>query len=270
VEFHRKELRTKYTTLDLKAAAWLAGFPINNAEIVLSNRPREIKDPLVDGDSVLHNLLMLEKYYSQDENERKDLVLDFIGPSMDTGFRVSELATSRKFAVTVDLAYMLAFSSRTEKEFIRQYREPSFRYDGRIEVKDVDGGPYPFFWIDMNADDPLHRDEDALLPKVDIEVDKVESFCEKYFQFRARERGHVMLPYIFNSSSPPFNAMPELHQARLQKLISALNDYKKKAKAIRGVTNAGSAQSTLQKGEWLKPEQIEKLMRELPAGKAEK
>lgn len=243
VESHRKELKGTFPTLDLKASAWLAGFPVNNAEIVLSRRPRPLEHGAADGDAVLANLILLDEFYSNGGTNNGDMTRDFIGPSMDTGFRISSLASPRKFALTVDLAYMLTVAAKPEHldDTLKHAREPSFKYDGRVTLKGVDGGePYPFFWIDMRAHDPLHRSEDDLLPHIAINPHNVENFCEKFFQAHAKERGHIMSPYIAVSSDGPFHKVPEHHRVRLEKLIKKLSDYKKNAPNAPGAATGTS------------------------------
>ena len=47
VNRHRLEIKGAFPSLELKASAWLAGFPVNNAEVVLRRTP-EIEDPIKD------------------------------------------------------------------------------------------------------------------------------------------------------------------------------------------------------------------------------
>ncbi len=246
VENHRKELKAAYPTLDLKAAAWLAGFPVNNAEVVLSRRP-QVRDQMLDGDAVLSNLILLDEFHTNGSSNNGDMTRDFIGPSMDTGFRISSLATPRKFALTIDLAYMLAVASKPEylDDTLKHAREPSFKYDGRVGLKGVYGGePYPFFWIDMKGQDPLHRSEDDLLPSVTIKPHNVENFCQQFFQAHAKERGHIMSPYIAASSDGPFHKIPDHHRVRLENLIRKLSDYRQKALNAPGVAEEATAGQT--------------------------
>jgi len=61
---YKKEMEKKTANLSLKATGWIAGFPIVNAKITTKNDKT-----------------------------------DYIGPSMDTGFRLCELSDSRKFII---------------------------------------------------------------------------------------------------------------------------------------------------------------------------
>jgi hypothetical protein len=68
--------RNKNLPLRLKGAAWLAGFPVTN---------REVNIPTQGGVTIL----------------------DFIGPSMDLGFRIAKFCDERKFVLSTDLALMI-------------------------------------------------------------------------------------------------------------------------------------------------------------------
>lgn len=233
VDGHRKDLKGKHASLDLKAAAWLAGFPVNNAEVVLRRHHKVAESGQAeDGDAVLSNLILLDEYYQCGGTNSADMTRDFIGPSMDTGFRICSLASPRKFAVTADLAYMLAVASNPEKLAgnLQHSQELKFRYEGRVQLKGVDGGePYPFFWIDMKAQEQLYRSEDDLLPKADIYPHKVSAFCAEYFMSHEKDSGHIMVPYINGSTDAPFNEIPPNHKTHLDGLIRKLNDYKRNA-----------------------------------------
>jgi hypothetical protein len=66
----------KGVSLTLKATAWLAGFPVTNAELVIAT---------AEG---------MES-------------LDFVGPSIDLGFRIARFADPHKFVLSADLALMM-------------------------------------------------------------------------------------------------------------------------------------------------------------------
>ena len=66
----------------IKGAAWLAGFPVQNSAIV--------------GDDEDH--------------------LDFLGLSMDIGFRLGHHASPRRFVVSVELAYVLSVLEHSKRQ----------------------------------------------------------------------------------------------------------------------------------------------------------
>ncbi|MBF0283422.1 MAG: hypothetical protein HQL51_03090 [Magnetococcales bacterium] len=229
VNQYRPELKSKFPKLDLKAAAWLAGFPVNNTEVVLRSRFRgRLEDDCDDDDSVVSNMKCLNTYYSPEPFGRAGLIRDFIGPSMDTGFRVATRATPRKLALTVDLAWMLSSTYRNVSDLVRNDPELTmfFRYDGGIELKGVTAGrPYPFFWIDMEDSEPnksLHDLEDKLKDQKMPEAQAVQEFCEAFFA--SQEGGHVMRPFVWNRDSLEDSIdVPERHRKRLRVLAALWN-----------------------------------------------
>ncbi|MEQ1601003.1 MAG: hypothetical protein HOP04_10795 [Methylophilaceae bacterium] len=224
VNEHRLELKEEFPILDLKASAWLAGFPVNNAEVVLRRTPDELNplEDLTEGDSFLVNILRLKELHKQSRSDDGDIFLDFIGPSMDTGFRVSSLATPRKLAITIDLAYMVAHAADAMPKHISfpLLRPPLFQYDGRIPLKGVsDGAPYPFFWIDMKEDDAILVEEDKLTGRKRLLCAEVLPFCTGFFS-EHHERGAFMTPYLVDEpTTSPFSHVPEVHKKRLAGLV---------------------------------------------------
>lgn len=89
--------------LSVKGTAWLAGFPIKNAEVVLQNK------------------------------------LDFIGPNMDLGFRLSKFATDSKMIISLSLAKILVHNIDNELTFF---------YQGKQSLKGIlNGIAYPIISV---------------------------------------------------------------------------------------------------------------------------
>lgn len=217
VREHRSSLRDRYHFLDLKISAWLAGFPVNNTEVVILSNPL---DPLlkeVHTDPVLTNFTLLDHYYSS-VGLGIPHFRDFIGPSMDTGFRVAGQSTARKMAISADLALMLAFigSELVKKEDARtevQVKPLRFHYAGRAQLKGVyDGTPYPIFWIDAASSDPLIVAEDALENPKRCTAESVMAFCELFLA----QLGERHMPYILQSEEPYFWRRSNFHEQRLK------------------------------------------------------
>lgn len=100
--------------LHLKGSAWLAGFPVGNAEI-----PMAIQ---VD--------------------ERSMDSRDYIGPMIDTGFRIKEHSSPRRLVVSLELAYLLLSAGTTGLQFF---------YEGEPALKGVMRGiPYPVIWLEFD------------------------------------------------------------------------------------------------------------------------
>jgi len=98
----------------VKGAAWLAGFPVMNSAIA--------------GDDADH--------------------LDFLGLSMDVGFRLAHHASPRRFALSAELAYVLA---ALESELVDE-----MRYGGNEVLKGVlRDRPYPILSLDCFLGDKI-------------------------------------------------------------------------------------------------------------------
>ena len=75
-DYPKNNWLAKSIPLRLKGTAWVAGFPVMNAVINSTDFPE-----------------------------------DYIGPSMDTGFRLAKFATPRKLVVSIELAHILLNSA---------------------------------------------------------------------------------------------------------------------------------------------------------------
>ena len=127
---YRKYLLTNCPELDVKGAGWLAAFPEPNRAV----RVR------IDAAG--------EEYISASEEleqaaDQSPYDFDFLGKAIDTGFRVAHLATPERFAISVQLARLIA---QMPRGFGFDY---SVRLDTPIILKGVNRGvPYPFLYID--------------------------------------------------------------------------------------------------------------------------
>lgn len=151
---------TKPRQLRLKGSAWVAGFPAGNA-IVPANDGR----------------------------------FDYIGPAMDTGFRLGKMATRRKFAVSVELAWLLLQLPPAQRRNLPLY------FDGRCQLKGVmerDG--YPFIWTDLfhNKAEGLVTAEDQLKPPPATKAVALRRFCELYIRAHGEPRWVPFIAGVFD------------------------------------------------------------------------
>lgn len=162
--------------LRCKGSAWLAGFPVNNIMIKPDFRP---------------------------ESHPYGIPLDFIGSSIDCGFRLSRYSTVRKFVVSLDLALMLA-TAMAEPPF-RDLEGMVFRYDGREPLKGVlHQTPYPIFWIDMEGNRELPEDSWLGLGEC-CKPDDMISFCDQYIE----DTPGMIRPFIEGDAGGKFASKPE-------------------------------------------------------------
>lgn len=118
--------RQQQLPLRLKATAWVAGFPVINREIRFQTKLGEQRD--------------------------------FVGPSIDAGFRISKFSTAKRFVVSAELALLLLDTLLATPQV-----EPCrLMYHGREVLRGVvRGKPYPIVWIDMQ-DGELTLEEELL------------------------------------------------------------------------------------------------------------
>lgn len=171
----RDFLREKNARLDVKSTAWLAGFPVVNKEVVL--------DTGIDGPSLTSQNYftesgnILNRYYGGESVP--GLVIDYVGPAIDTGFRLAAFATPRKLVVSVGIAYVLSKTSNSGDGRVDSFR---VMFTHSAPMKGVMGGRhYPVFWIDLSVPDSLDRCEDALTGADKLTDDKIEAYCEAFY-----------------------------------------------------------------------------------------
>lgn len=219
--------------LDVKASAWVADFPLRNREIVLrfgSSASAEVT-PLDDDYFHWWNERLLQEYT---EKKGAGLIKDFVGPSIDTGFRLSANASPRKLAISVELAYLLAGEDARSKDPIYNVgpfllKPFLFRYDSMIPLKGVlSGAPYPAIWIDVLPNEPLHIAEDELAGVVAPTPLRVRKFADAYI--RAHQAKLCSL-YMHSDLVVP-DEYSSISQANIQALLNRQKSYDAQDKAL--------------------------------------
>jgi len=223
---YRTQLKEEHPQLDIKCAIWSAGFPFRNSEIVF--RPTFGPEQTQLAESTVEQFLLLESWYA-DTGDRPQLRMDFIGPSIDTGFRIADHATPRRITLSVEAAFLLACVARDRSDD----QGLTFGYDGRRELKGVIGGkPYPVFWIDMLADDPVLKIEDKFSGISKPTADQVFDFCDKFIFENHKQ---ILRPFIPGCSKQQLCAPPEHYN----EFIKQLNDVWIQQKAKHLAENSG-------------------------------
>lgn len=174
----RRQLRSKFS-LDVKSCVWLADFPLRNQEVVLGH----IKSGEDDDYPVL-NREGLAAFYGASARSKHNMLRDFIGPAIDTGFRLGALSSPRKLIVSLELAHLLAVEQAYAEsnpgwhsKGPSEIRKFVFRYDGKHILKGVLGGhPYPVFWIDLDTESVLNRAEDSLVRSLNPTSHEIKAF----------------------------------------------------------------------------------------------
>jgi hypothetical protein len=163
--------------LHCKGTMWLAGFPINNRVVVIP-----------------------------DISESNNKLIDFIGSSIDCGFRLSKFSSPRRLVLSLDLIWMLSTVLQKSTR-AKQYDWFVFRYHGEHELKGVfSGRKYPIFGLDLYANDTLEEDKWNQIPPKCEDKDAIIKFCEKVHD-KMNEHDFIR-PFIANDKSSLFSEIP--------------------------------------------------------------
>lgn len=201
--------------LGVKSTAWIAGFPFRNKEVVLHGGPfssgEKIEDYYKENGRILNG-----HYLNSSESE---IQIDYVGPSIDTGFRLTSLSTARKMVLSIDVAYILSLTSAVKGSPIETIY---LRYDGQVILKGVLGGKgYPIFWLDLSKNDSAAVKEDRLTQTLICDRDAVREFCEAFF---IEENDRIFPPFIDSPSEDVITEKPDWYEGRHRNLVKNFND----------------------------------------------
>lgn len=224
IDSYREEVRKQETNKDdpfhklrerkVTAGIWLAGFPMINAEIPIAKPISDQKAENFNGYDTIDNLLDLELLLAEepvDESIEPKLSyrkkIDFVGPSMDTGFRLCSDANEKQIPISIELAYVLAVvADQIENKqhysdwepIITAIREkykftPNIFFGGYKSFKGVfEGDAYPEFWLSSPGLDTKSKN----LPILDSMICKPEiviNFCNEIFSSHTK---YLFKPFI--------------------------------------------------------------------------
>ena len=206
--------------ISIKCTAWIGEFPIQNKILIgsqLSGQPGNLKD------SGLARLVALQDFESKPVGN--GLEIDFIGPAIDIGFRLTKKATPRKFVLSIDTLYLYVLSEvagepTDPRQRIRPVREKQIFFGGAEALPGVLGGlPYPLFWIDMspaNASEVLGDNLSGI--KAIKDRKSIVRFCEEFYK---EQRCYIDTPYIVTDDydrGTVLNQKPQWYDEEKKKL----------------------------------------------------
>ena len=222
----RQKLQDFTPTIEIKAAAWLAQFPVINREIVVGDDIDPLTKSIPRDDVVARTLLrsyFYKKKKGRKSKQRPDQFLDFIGPQMDLGFRLMEHASPRHFALSLDLVYILCRAishpgGSLRPQLMRLFdqgqkpdpkkEEPDYTLHAPNELKFgflglkplkgiLSGVPYPIFWIPGRENSLFAHEEDFLGVVRKARVADIQEYCREYLVSSGRQSGSwLCLPYL--------------------------------------------------------------------------
>lgn len=210
VDRMRAFIKKDNARLDVKCTAWIAGFPFRNSEVaVITGDKLDVsggEDWFIEGGRILN------KIYNGDNDV--DASVDYIGPSIDIGFRLTGFSSSRKFVVSVDIAYILALANPGP-----EVGSPVFNlyYDGAHVLKGVLGGlRYPVFWIDLSPNDSIERFEDTLTDLQPVNRDRLREYCHRFY---VEHTSYTFPPFIFSETEQQIAERPSWYDEDHAKLV---------------------------------------------------
>lgn len=166
---YRCDLATLTEDLDIKSTAWIAMFPSPNAEVFFRRGGVQFR---TDGseDAILLQAEMRDQWHAG--NDRGDIIRDFVGPSIDTGFRLSSWARPRRLILSADLAFLLTSSYATSDEPL------PLHFSGAQKLRGVVGEqPYPMIWLPVGAGAREDIRDEAIGRRL-ADPTLLRSFCE--------------------------------------------------------------------------------------------
>jgi hypothetical protein len=174
-----KVLRGKKKTdsLGLKGAIWGAGFPVNNTIV-------DTEVAVADGGS--------------------KSVRDFIGPSIDLGFRLAKSADADRIPVSADVALMIATAAITRPQNATLC---PLMFDPPVVLAGIaEGRPYPIISIDRR--EGTNALEDKLLGR-NRKCDPAE--LKRYLEgaFQSNRWPGIDKPFIESDPDPYFGSVPK-------------------------------------------------------------
>lgn len=216
IEKIRDFLKKEKSNLDVKCTIWMAGFPIWNQEIAVNKSPEN--SDIDQGNFFISNGNLLNKYYNQESDN--DLIIDYIGPSIDTGFRLSSLSTTRKMIISVDVAFIISLTDQSKPKGMRNV---SIFFDGTKPLRGVIGGdPYPIFWIDTLPRSEIFQKEDALNSTAHVSIEKVKDYCYSFYE---HYQDFFFAPFIGDPSKQTASDPPDWYEEHLNLLVKNFNSY---------------------------------------------
>lgn len=159
----------------VKGAAWVAGFPVTNAVVRM-----------------------------EDDSE------DFVGPSMDAGFRIAKFANSRRFAVSVELAWLLSHEEGRSNV--------TLHFEGCADLKGVaEESGYPAIWIETSPSDFKRLEDDLLGRSAQGSTKKVHQLCDAFIKEYGVPDHTPFLPTDLSTT-----AIPSGYEGRYELAMHAL------------------------------------------------
>jgi hypothetical protein len=130
--------------------------------------------------------------------DRDRFIYDYIGPSIDTGFRILSACDQRFFTMSIEVAWAFSWGVRG-----LQQKSPDIAYLGERDFKGVWGGRrYPVVAIDRQFEDAVNEAIRGMSSTATVDV---EALCKACLE----SDGWPSRMYLPKSDFAPFKVLPE-------------------------------------------------------------
>jgi len=176
-----------FQKLRFKGTAWVAGFPVTNIEL-----------ELLSGSGT-----------------KECSTRDFLGPSIDLGFRLSKLASDDRLVISASLAYLIV----SQPPFTLEYNGTAIQFlplcfGGTVEAKGTKNEEHPLIWISINNT----RESDLCKPTCEQLKGYLEDYLKTYCD-------HSIFPFILDNTNTEYQ-------------LNYDDEYKKAVKEQMGIPNS--------------------------------
>jgi hypothetical protein len=193
IDFATKFNQSSKQDLKVKLTSWIAGFPVNNA-MYYETADKKLR---------AHGNYKIRSYKE----------INFLGPCIDTGFRISKFASCDKYIISIDLALVLLHYIDTKENRYSHFR---FFFDSEQEVKGVNGGSYPILWLNLKEKD---SSEFKLEKKGPCNKNELLKYCDNYI-----EKNNLYKPFVFGEDHTYFK-YSNYYENEFKKVVKILNSF---------------------------------------------
>lgn len=210
--------------LDAKIAVWCAGFPVNNFEIYSQSGLQDEEDifanSTLEPEPVAENLLRIAHHRSKGEIPVRDL--EFLGPSIDLGFRLRAYANRRELVMSADFALLASVRPINNTRVLSAVEDelgnvPKLHCHTTKVIKGINSAEnYPIIWADIETESGRQSLAESLdtIRNQESNETQILDFVQKFLDNSAPIR---TVPYTDNARDAE---MPEWHVAARAKLLA--------------------------------------------------
>lgn len=208
--------------LDVKSTAWIGLFPAPNAEIFFR---RGNFGPLDDSarDPLIVQSEIRDEWYAYPFGAT--ITREFVGPSIDTGFRLTAWATPSRMILSVDLAFLLMDTPAGRLGHLR------LNLSGCARLKGVAcDQPYPRLWVPVGG--RALADEGRGEPAINDQR-TIRAFCEALIE---QNYSSITPLFLENAGADAYDWVPPYI---LKRIMGHWQDEVRHREAVTGVVLLG-------------------------------